>query len=252
LESGIINELTPPIIVLGMHRSGTSLLTGRLEAAGMYVGQVNTAARYNAKGNRENEDLRHFHDLMLASRGYDWKTPPDHPVEWTPEEKAKVLDILRPFVGKELWGFKDPRTIWLLEGYLELFPSCKLIATVRHPTAVEKSLNARHKGIQLSLEEGRSLWRVTNEKLLCLRQMHALTLLRFSNMGIADPLFSEPFDRFVKSCGLAMHAAEFYDRDLVHQADLSLSDDDQDRDLWRRLIAAIDPISSTTRYGANP
>jgi hypothetical protein len=106
LESSIINELTPPIIVLGMHRSGTSLLTGRLEADGMYAGQVNTAARYNAKGNRENEDLRHFHDLMLASRGYDWKTPPDHPVEWTPEEKAKVLDILRPFVGKELWGFQ--------------------------------------------------------------------------------------------------------------------------------------------------
>lgn len=252
LVSGIINELTPPIIVLGMHRSGTSLVTGRLEAAGMYLGKVNTAAPHNAKGNRENENLRHCHDATLMSRGFDWKTPPDHPIEWTPDETATILNNLRPYVGKKIWGFKDPRTIWLLEGYLKLFPSCKLIAPVRHPIAVANSLHARPKGLQLSLEEGRSLWRVTNEKLLSLRQMHTLTFLRFSNMGMADPLFSDPFNHFVKSCGLAMHAAEFYNPDLVHHLDTPLNKDDKDGDLWQRLIAATKEISSTTSYGSNP
>ena len=48
----------PCVIVLGMHRSGTSLLTGSLEAAGLHLGEVNNAARYNPKGNKENESIR--------------------------------------------------------------------------------------------------------------------------------------------------------------------------------------------------
>jgi hypothetical protein len=39
-----------PIIILGMHRSGTSLVAGCLEAAGLYLGPVNNYAPFNKKG----------------------------------------------------------------------------------------------------------------------------------------------------------------------------------------------------------
>ena len=205
----------------------------------MYLGEVNTAAPHNAKGNRENEKLRDFHDLMITSRGFDWKTPPERPIEWSADEKATILEILRPFAGKTTWGFKDPRTIWLLEGYLKLFPTCRLIAPFRHPSAVAKSLNARRKGLQLPLEQGRWLWRRTNERLLCIRNMHTLTLLHFGIMGVSDPLFSKPFNRFARSVGLTEKAVEFYDRDLVHHDGAVLEMDAEDRELWQRLLAAI-------------
>jgi len=91
LESGTANDLSPPIIVLGMHRSGTSLVTGSLEATGMHLGEVNTAAPHNAKGNRENEELRDFHEFMITSRRFDWKTPPERPIEWSADEIATIL-----------------------------------------------------------------------------------------------------------------------------------------------------------------
>jgi len=43
-----------PMLILGMHRSGTSCLAGCLQAAGLISGEVNIQAMYNAKGNREN------------------------------------------------------------------------------------------------------------------------------------------------------------------------------------------------------
>jgi len=42
-----------PLIILGMHRSGTSALAGSLEGAGLNLGPVSTHEVDNAKGNRE-------------------------------------------------------------------------------------------------------------------------------------------------------------------------------------------------------
>jgi len=47
-------QISPPILILGMHRSGTSCLAGCLEEAGLYLGDVNLKAGFNKKGNREN------------------------------------------------------------------------------------------------------------------------------------------------------------------------------------------------------
>lgn len=233
-----MHGLTPPVIVLGMHRSGTSLVTGLLEDAGLYVGDVNAAAKHNAKGNRENETLRAFHETMLTSRGLDWKTPPNAPIEWTAYEVSGVLELLRPYQGQATWGFKDPRTVWLLEGYLDLFPDCKLIAPFRNPVAVANSLHARPGSLRVSIDEGLSLWRKTNEKLLQIGERHALTLLHFDNSGVSNPLFHAPLNRFLKTCGLTENALEFFESGLVHHADQTLGDDDRNQAVWDRLIHA--------------
>ena len=48
---------TQPIVILGMHRSGTSCLAGCLEELGLHLGTVITSAPHNKKGNRENPEL---------------------------------------------------------------------------------------------------------------------------------------------------------------------------------------------------
>ena len=41
------------VVILGMHRSGTSCLTGSLQDKGLYLGQVSQRGTFNKKGNRE-------------------------------------------------------------------------------------------------------------------------------------------------------------------------------------------------------
>ena len=58
------------MIVLGMHRSGASFLTGSLQIAGLELGQQSTSDRHNQKGNRENAGFVGFHNDVLETRNY--------------------------------------------------------------------------------------------------------------------------------------------------------------------------------------
>ena len=63
------------IVVLGMHRSGTSLLCGMLELAGVYFGADNDfilTNEENPEGFRERKDVRRLNDQLLFNLGCDW------------------------------------------------------------------------------------------------------------------------------------------------------------------------------------
>jgi len=47
------------------------------------------------------------------------------------------------FHSSRLWGFKDPRTLLTLDGWLEALPEVSLAATFRHPLSVAGSLQER-------------------------------------------------------------------------------------------------------------
>ena len=49
-----MNRSGHAILMLGMHRSGTSCLTGIMQALGVHLGEVFTESTWNKKGNREN------------------------------------------------------------------------------------------------------------------------------------------------------------------------------------------------------
>ena len=113
----------PCVIVLGMHRSGTSLLTGSLEAAGLNLGDVNHAAPFNRKGNKENESIRSFHNELLAKNDASWDRPPKRQIRWERPDEERARSLVEPYVrSARTWGFKDPRTIWMVEGWLRLLP----------------------------------------------------------------------------------------------------------------------------------
>lgn len=63
------------VMVLGMHRSGTSCLTGLLQQTGLELGDVVTEAPHNKKGNRENLDIMRLNDDVLAHSRGSWDRP---------------------------------------------------------------------------------------------------------------------------------------------------------------------------------
>lgn len=170
------NQQSPfPVIILGMHRSGTSCLAGSLQEAGLYLGDVNEQAPYNAKGNRENRAVMDLNDSVLKSNDGNWDKPPNK-VVWNSKQRARRDQLIQSYPADRTWGFKDPRTLLTLEGWLEAIPKVRFIGTFRHPMAVASSLKARD---GFPIKKSLLLWMSYNRLLLEYQRKFNFDLLSF-------------------------------------------------------------------------
>jgi hypothetical protein len=148
-----------PIIVIGMHRSGTSIVTRLLERGGMYSGgswlDENHESIYFSRANRamcgEGPYLVHdfgwtapkSDEFIAARRGYA-------------ERAARnVSAFFAERSGQRVWGWKDPRNALTLPVWLSIYPNAKVLHVVRDGRAVALSLAERD---DLDLAFGLSLW----------------------------------------------------------------------------------------------
>jgi hypothetical protein len=201
----------PPVLILGMHRSGTSFLAGSLQAAGLALDGASTWDKHNRKGNRERRDLMEMQEAMLARRGHSWRAPPPGPVAWTAEEREAALRLVAPALASgRPWGFKDPRTLLLAEGWLDLFPDARLVGIVRHPSLVAASLKARSR---IPREDAYALWAAYNRRLLLLHDRAPFPILSFDEPGEA---LRARLEALLPSLGLAPPPEPFFDPELRH------------------------------------
>lgn len=142
------------LLVLGMHRSGTSAMAGALAQLGVEFGdRLLPASDDNPKGYFEHADIwRHDQDLLEAL-GSDWDDPAALPLHWerTPaarEAARRILEVIaRDFAGVTLAGLKDPRMSRLMLLWRDLvaeagFAPCVVLA-VRSPAEVAASVSRR-------------------------------------------------------------------------------------------------------------
>jgi hypothetical protein len=206
-------EALPEVVcIVGMHRSGTSCLAGCLEEAGLELGDVVTEAPHNLKGNRESLTIRGLHEELLQESGGSWDRPPVR-VRWQARHRAQRDEIIASHRGRPIWGFKDPRTLLTIDGWLEALPGMRLVGSYRHPLAVGRSL-ARRDG--MSLDEGVRLWTHYNRILLDLHLQRGCALIRF-DLPAADYLAG--VTRLARSYRLEVPAAglRFFDEALRRQ-----------------------------------
>jgi hypothetical protein len=199
------------VCVLGMHRSGTSCLAGTLEEVGVFFGRVNRHSPDNTKGNREHPRIMALHtDLLLANWG-KWHKPPEQ-VRWTEAHEGIRDQIIREFEGKSPWGFKDPRTLLTLDGWLDALPRLTLVGIFRHPLAVAHSLQHRN---QFPLDKGLHLWTLYNQKLMDYFTRFQFPILSFD--GPAETLRRRLSDLTeALSLPRPADAPTFFDPDLRH------------------------------------
>src|SRR6266542_139440 len=148
----------PPraILVLGMHRSGTSSTTRVLNLLGAELGSrlLPPVARDNEKGFWESQDAFEIDELLLAGLGRTWHDVRTMPEGWL--ESAAACDaraaitrfIQKEFATSPLWAVKDPRLCRLAPVWLRALAECGvapgLLFVVRHPLEVAASLQARN------------------------------------------------------------------------------------------------------------
>lgn len=162
-------------VILGMHRSGTSSLMGLLQESGVWVGKVFTRNTSNLKGNRENMRIVGLNQAVLTANGGSWDQPPLK-VVWPDNLVKRRKAIVEEFAKHKVWGFKDPRTLLTLDGWLESLPKAQPIGTFRHPASVAMSL---HKRSKMHIQQGFGLWLAYNEKLVRLYQHWPFPLISF-------------------------------------------------------------------------
>lgn len=228
-------NVPPSVVVLGMHRSGTSLLTGSLEAAGLYLGNVVNAAPHNLKGNKENEAIRDLNDALFAKQGTAWNTPPNRQLPWDRNARTQARALIQPYLdGGQPWGFKDPRTVWTVEGWMEVLPAPRLIGIFRHPSLVTRSLVARDGALAVTEAEAIGLWCAYNRELINLRQRYGFPLLHFESRESFADTFLPRLTAFARSIGLRGTPHGFFDGALVHQAEPGPTTDEA-RKIYDRL-----------------
>lgn len=109
------------VIVLGMHRSGTSALAGLLHSNGVVMGNEEKKDFYpppmkeNPKGFYENVRFRRINDALLKKVGYSVKSfdPIIQPVPVVEKDdplRDKMVELITEFNENHYWGWKDPRT----------------------------------------------------------------------------------------------------------------------------------------------
>jgi len=175
--SSVAAEARPDrvVCVLGMHRSGTSCLAGSLEQQGLFLGETNTRGPFNLRGNRENFEMMGLQADLLQQSGGQWDDPPQV-VEWKPEHFEAARGMLAQHSAQPVWGFKDPRTLFTIEGWRQLVPDLKAVGIFRHPLSVAHSLAHRNK---FPIEKGLALWEIYNGRLVELHREDPFPLVSF-------------------------------------------------------------------------
>lgn len=163
------------VLVLGMHRSGTSALTRVLNLLGLDAGRdvLMGASESNPTGHWEVERLTSFNDRLLDDLGGRWSAPPavdpatlvglaDGP--WGTEAAALHAEA---FAGTA-WVWKDPRVCLLLPFWRAVLARSEdqaphEVVALRDPTEIAGSLAARD---GMALAFGLALWERYTRSLL--------------------------------------------------------------------------------------
>ena len=132
------------IVVLGMHRSGTSLVAGLLYRLGVNMGTtLRKPDRYNVTGYYEDLDFRDLNKAIITRAGGRWFNPPNT------EDVAGAVHSYRKRVEKVisersgLWGFKDPQTVFTIHALEEYLPEdIRFIHVSRNPLDIIDSLKS--------------------------------------------------------------------------------------------------------------
>ncbi len=163
------------VLVLGMHRSGTSALAGTLHALGFGLpDNLLPPAPDNPGGYFESKTLTRLNEEILVAAGTSWHDPSPIPPEWFESaaalafrERAAAL-VEKALAASPMIVLKDPRLCRLLPFWraclTELEVAFGVVMILRDPREVARSLQLRvlneltRPGGPLSIARAHWLW----------------------------------------------------------------------------------------------
>ena len=160
----LLYENNSPIIVSGMHRSGTSLLSKKLSEMNVFMGKYQDS-------NNESLFFQRLNRWMMNHMKCSWDNPnsfsnlnftdtkyiKNHVSSMMASKKFNFIyfgfykKIILSHTFSTInypWGWKDPSNTFTLPIWKMFYPKCKVIYVLRHPADVALSLLKRNENIK--------------------------------------------------------------------------------------------------------
>ena len=168
----------PGVMILGMHRSGTSMLSGLVYKMGFQIGDsIMKASKYNPKGYFENLDIVYQNECFFTMQkvNYSSNLYRYNAFQALKDYMNKGETILSCRYGKNAlsffnnatnypWMMKDPRLCITIRTWLPLLNFIPAVLfTYRHPLDVALSMHKRDPHL-ISISKGLRLWYVYNKR----------------------------------------------------------------------------------------
>jgi hypothetical protein len=147
---------TSPIVVIGMHRSGTRLVVDVLDKLGVFMGA-------DRQADSESVTFMLINEGLLHQCGAFWSEPmaahfllaePRAREQLAAGAREALASQLDRYAGATGWhrsanelppfGWKDPRNTFTLPIWKQVFPNLRALHVVRHGVDVAASLARRH------------------------------------------------------------------------------------------------------------
>ena len=230
------------VLVLGMHRSGTSAVAGALSCLGVSLGNRSNWSGPDNPNFHEDLDILAIDELLLDRFGAKWDSPTVDVLTraWAAIDikAAATIAVHTKLMQFPLLAIKEPRMCRLLPFWRPVLANigCEVsvVHVIRHPMAVAKSLNKRN---GIPIEAGLALWldHVTKQ---------------FAEVDYTWPSVTVRYERFMQDSesvidviGAAIERSRLHGcptmarSDLWHERDAHVDMPDDVAFAWERAVA---------------
>lgn len=198
-----------PLVVVGFHRSGTSLLSHLLHRAGLFLGeQLLGAMPSNPYGHFEDVEIVRLHETILRDHGDTWHITKPTAFHIRPEHWATMqAHVQERSAAHRLWGFKDPRVCFFLGAWKYLMPGARFVVVYRDPSECVFSLERRqaadlfasrgnaalHRRFWREADHGMKMWIAYNRAILNFVNEHRddCLVVPFTHLSRGFPVVAE-------------------------------------------------------------
>lgn len=181
------------LMVLGMHRSGASVLGGCIDILGL-----GSAGGHRLEDRAEytpNRAIMVQHEMLLKNLGCTWDMVGNLPANWAESAPAaeaaeKIGAIVdNAYAGARTFAVSDPRMCRLMPLWMRILEKRRIrpaiVLLVRHPREVARSLEQQH---GYGLRKGHLLWLVHNREALGACRGHDYVVITYDGI-LADPVY---------------------------------------------------------------
>ena len=193
------------VCILGMHRSGTSMVAQLLNKCGLDLGppeQLLPPSLSNPLGHFENRGFLEINEALLTHLGGAWDNPAALKDGWEQDSSLEPFvqeakSLIDEFSECPVWGWKEPRTTILLPFWKSLISDLRFVICMRSPLEVAQSLADRD---GMETEKGTYLW--DHYVRAAIRDTEGFSRV----FTFYEDFFREPLnelDRITKFCGLS-------------------------------------------------
>jgi len=192
------------VIVLGMHRSGTSATSRVLNRMGSWIGSEESVTR-----RFEHAAIQDINEDILRALGGRWHTPPDLIDGWSDDARLRELDApaqaaLADLEGHAVFSWKDPRTCFTLPWWERHLAAPPVVVYVyRHPAEVAASLATRN---DFGAAHAMLMWEMYNGAALRAAAGHRVITMPFSELVDAPAATAAVLHDALTGWGLALTA----------------------------------------------